>query len=52
MNDDQLDFDIVIVGAGFAGVFQLHKLRALGFSVLLLEAGSGLGGIWHWNCYP
>lgn len=52
MTVQHLDHDIVIVGAGFAGVYQLHKLRALGFSVVLLEAGSGLGGIWHWNCYP
>lgn len=44
--------DVVIVGAGFAGLYQLHKLRALGFSTVLLEAGAGLGGIWHWNCYP
>lgn len=48
----KLDFDVIVVGAGFAGVYQLHRLRARGFSVLLLEAGSGLGGIWHWNCYP
>lgn len=46
------DFDVVVVGAGFAGLYQLHRLRDLGFSVVLLEAGSGLGGIWHWNCYP
>jgi len=48
----RLDHDAVVVGAGFAGLYQLHKLRALGFSTVLLEAGSGLGGIWHWNCYP
>ena len=47
-----LDHDVVVVGAGFAGLYQLHRLRALGFSTVLLEAGSGLGGIWHWNCYP
>ncbi|MDP1818486.1 MAG: NAD(P)/FAD-dependent oxidoreductase [Acidimicrobiales bacterium] len=47
-----LDCDVLIVGAGFAGLYQLHRLRALGLSVVLLEAGSGLGGIWHWNCYP
>lgn len=48
----ELDYDVVIVGAGFAGLYQLHRLRGLGMSVVLLEAGSGLGGIWHWNCYP
>ena len=49
---DALDYDVVIVGAGFAGLYQLHRLRAAGLSVVLLEAGSSLGGIWHWNCYP
>ncbi|KAG6887159.1 hypothetical protein C0992_000384 [Termitomyces sp. T32_za158] len=44
--------DVLIVGAGFSGVYQLHKLRKAGFSVQLFEAGSGLGGIWYWNCYP
>lgn len=45
-------FDVVVVGAGFAGLYQLHRLRKLGFSVRVLEAGAGLGGIWYWNCYP
>jgi len=49
---DGVDVDVVVVGAGFAGVYQLKRLRDLGFSVVLLEAGSRLGGIWHWNCYP
>ncbi|KNZ77867.1 Cyclopentanone 1,2-monooxygenase [Termitomyces sp. J132] len=46
------NLDVLIVGAGFSGVYQLHKLRKAGFSVKLFEAGSNLGGIWHWNCYP
>jgi cyclohexanone monooxygenase len=45
-------FDAVIVGAGFAGLYQLHRLRGLGFSVRLIEAGAELGGVWYWNCYP
>ncbi len=45
-------FDIVIVGAGFNGLYQLHRLRAEGWSVRLVEAGSGLGGVWHHNRYP
>lgn len=45
-------FEVLIVGAGFAGVYQLHKMRQLGFKVRLFEAGERLGGIWHWNCYP
>jgi cation diffusion facilitator CzcD-associated flavoprotein CzcO len=47
-----LDHDVVVIGAGFAGLYQLHRLRSLGFDTILLEAGSGLGGIWHWNTYP
>ncbi len=45
-------FDAVIVGAGFAGLYMLHRLRGLGFSVRVYEAGSGVGGTWYWNRYP
>ena len=45
-------FDVIVIGAGFAGIYQLHKLRQLGFAVRILEAGADLGGIWYWNCYP
>jgi len=46
------DFDAIIVGAGFAGMYMLHKLRQLGFSARVFEAGSGVGGTWYWNRYP
>jgi cyclohexanone monooxygenase len=46
------DFDAVIVGAGFAGLYMLHRLRGMGFSTRVLEAGSGVGGTWYWNRYP
>src|SRR5271167_1785602 len=45
-------FDAVIVGAGFAGMYMLHRLRGLGFSVRVFEAGGGVGGTWYWNRYP
>jgi cation diffusion facilitator CzcD-associated flavoprotein CzcO len=45
-------FDVVIIGAGFAGLYMLHRLRSLGFSVRVYEAGSGVGGTWFWNRYP
>src|SRR5262249_40722583 len=45
-------FDAVIVGAGFAGMYMLHRLRGIGFSVRVFEAGSGVGGTWYWNRYP
>jgi cyclohexanone monooxygenase len=44
--------DAIIVGAGFAGLYMLYRLRGLGFSVRVLEAGSGVGGTWYWNRYP
>lgn len=45
-------FDAVIVGAGFAGLYMLHRLRTMGLSVKVFEAGSGVGGTWYWNRYP
>ena len=46
------DLDAVIVGAGFAGLYALHRLRGLGLSARVYEAGSGVGGTWYWNRYP
>ncbi|HUC47223.1 MAG TPA: NAD(P)-binding protein, partial [Hyphomicrobiaceae bacterium] len=46
------DFDAVIVGAGFAGLYMLHRLRRMGFRARVLEAGCGVGGTWYWNRYP
>jgi cyclohexanone monooxygenase len=45
-------YDAIIVGAGFAGLYQLHRLRLLGLSAKVIEAGSGVGGTWYWNRYP
>ena len=47
-----IDFDAIIVGAGFAGLYMLHRLRGLGLSARVYEAGSGVGGTWYWNRYP
>jgi cyclohexanone monooxygenase len=44
--------DAVVVGAGFAGLYTLHRLRGLGLSVRVYEAGKGVGGTWYWNRYP
>jgi cation diffusion facilitator CzcD-associated flavoprotein CzcO len=46
------ELDVLVVGAGFAGLYQLDRLRTLGFKVKLFEAGSESGGVWYWNCYP
>ena len=44
--------DVVVIGAGFAGLRALHTLREAGYSVAVLEAGDGIGGVWFWNRYP
>jgi len=44
--------DAVVVGAGFSGMYLLHKLRALGLSTVVFEAGTDVGGTWYWNRYP
>ena len=45
-------FDAIVIGAGFAGLYTLHRLRGLGLKVRVLEAGEGIGGTWFWNRYP
>jgi cation diffusion facilitator CzcD-associated flavoprotein CzcO len=46
------DFDAVVVGAGFSGLYMLHRLRGLGLRARVYEAGDGVGGTWYWNRYP
>ena len=47
------NYDALVIGAGFSGLYQLHCLRdRLGLSVQLLEAADGVGGTWYWNRYP
>ena len=46
------EFDVVVVGAGFAGMYALHYLRKLGFAVRVLEIAKDVGGTWYWNRYP
>ncbi|MEJ0070718.1 MAG: NAD(P)/FAD-dependent oxidoreductase [Pseudomonadota bacterium] len=45
-------FDAIVVGAGFAGLYALYRLRKMGLRVRVLEAGKGIGGTWFWNRYP
>jgi cyclohexanone monooxygenase len=46
------ELDAVVIGAGFAGLYMLYRLRGLGLSVRVYEAGDGVGGTWYWNRYP
>jgi cyclohexanone monooxygenase len=45
-------YDVIVVGAGFAGMYLLHRLRGLGLSVRVFEQGTDVGGTWYWNRYP
>ena len=49
---NDLEVDVVVVGAGFAGLYAHYRLRGAGFSVQGFEAGDGVGGTWYWNRYP
>ena len=51
-HEDGSTFDAVVVGAGFAGLSVLHRLRSLGLSVQVFETGGDVGGTWYWNRYP
>ena len=44
--------DVAVVGAGFAGLYLLHRLRQAGFSAVALDAADDVGGTWYWNRYP
>ncbi|WP_327312929.1 flavin-containing monooxygenase [Streptomyces sp. NBC_01235] len=46
------EVDVLVIGAGVTGIYQLYRARGAGFSARLLEAGSGVGGTWYWNRYP
>ena len=52
MDTPAADVDVLVVGAGITGIYQVYRARQEGFSVLLLEAGTGVGGTWFWNRYP
>lgn len=41
--------DVIVVGAGFSGLYALHRFKELGLKTRCFEAGSDIGGVWHWN---
>ncbi|KAL4865915.1 hypothetical protein BDV12DRAFT_210795 [Aspergillus spectabilis] len=47
-----LDYDVLIIGAGLSGIYSMHQMRTLGLRAKVLEAGGGPGGTWYWNRYP
>jgi len=52
MTERSTNVDVVIVGAGFAGMYQLVRMRRAGFSAIVLETADDVGGTWYWNRYP
>ena len=52
MTDHPYDHDVCVIGAGFAGMYLLKRLRDAGFSAHVFEAGADVGGTWYWNRYP
>ncbi|WP_433502197.1 flavin-containing monooxygenase [Pseudonocardia halophobica] len=51
-SDRDTQLDVVVIGAGFSGLYALQRLRSEGFRVRVLEQGDGVGGTWYWNRYP
>jgi cation diffusion facilitator CzcD-associated flavoprotein CzcO len=47
-----MDYDVIVIGAGMSGLYQLYRLRELGLQVRVFEAGTDVGGTWYWNRYP
>ena len=52
MSQHQTDLDAIVVGAGFAGLYMLHRLHGLGLKARIIEKAGGVGGTWYWNSYP
>lgn len=50
--DADLDYDVIVIGAGLSGIYSLHRMLKLGLRAVSLEAGSAEGGTWYWNRYP
>ena len=50
--DQDERFDAIVIGAGFAGLYALYRLREAGLRVRVYESGDGVGGTWYWNRYP
>ena len=45
-------FEVIVIGAGVAGIYQIHRLASLGIDATVLDSAPDLGGTWYWNRYP
>ncbi len=52
VQEKQQDFDAIVIGAGFSGLYAIYRLRGRGLNVRALEMGENVGGTWYWNRYP
>jgi cation diffusion facilitator CzcD-associated flavoprotein CzcO len=52
ISDDDVDVEVLVIGAGVVGIYALYRAIDAGFSALSLEAADGVGGVWYWNRYP
>jgi cation diffusion facilitator CzcD-associated flavoprotein CzcO len=46
------EYDAIVIGAGISGMYMLYRLRQLGMTARVFEAGTNVGGTWYWNRYP
>ncbi|MGO1543649.1 MAG: flavin-containing monooxygenase [Gulosibacter sp.] len=51
-NDNEVDVELLVIGAGVVGIYSLYRARREGFDAVALEAGENVGGVWYWNRYP
>jgi cation diffusion facilitator CzcD-associated flavoprotein CzcO len=52
VRDQVAEYDAIVIGAGISGMYMLFRLRELGMTARVFEAGTNVGGTWYWNRYP
>jgi cation diffusion facilitator CzcD-associated flavoprotein CzcO len=52
VRDQVAEYDAIVIGAGISGMYMLYRLRELGMTARVFEAGTNVGGTWYWNRYP
>jgi cation diffusion facilitator CzcD-associated flavoprotein CzcO len=52
VRDQVAEYDAIVIGAGISGMYMLYRLRELGMTARVFEAGTNVGSTWYWNRYP